>query len=346
MIEEKTEKTGPLLHISTSPHIFHKGGIPSIMLSVVMALVPAFIGSIFFFGFRSLLLTCTCVIAAVGAEWLAASLAKKPTTVHDFSAVVTGMLLAFSLPPGLPLWMAFLGGVFAATVAKTAFGGLGNNFINPALAGRCFLMISFPTAMTTWSAPLQGTIHGLTKGLDGISAATPLAYFKSALASGNFHPLDFQEALPRLFLGNVGGCTGETSALLLLAGAFFLGYKRIIGFGIPLFFIGTVFLLFWVFNGTGGFMTSEAFIVPFYQILSGGLLLGALFMAVDPVTTPITPWGRVVFGAGCGVLTFTFRVFGNTGEGVCYAILLMNCCTPLIEQWTRPRRYGEVKKSE
>ena len=340
------EKSGPLLHISASPHIVQKGNISSIMLSMVIALIPALIGSIFFFGFRSLLLACTCIAAAVGSEWLVTRLAKEPATVCNYSAVVTALLLAFSLPPNFPLWMAFLGGVFAIIVAKMAFGGLGKNFINPALAGRCFLMISFPAAMTTWSAPLQGSIHGLTNGLDGVSAATPIAYFNSALASGNFHPLDFQEALPHLFLGSIGGCTGETSALLLLAGAFFLWYKRIIGFGIPLFFIGTLFSLFWIFNGTGGFLTSEAFIIPFYQILSGGLFLGALFMANDPVTTPITPLGRIVFGAGCGVLTFIFRVFGNTGEGVCYAILLMNCCSPLIEQCTRPRRYGEVRKSE
>jgi electron transport complex protein RnfD len=147
-------------------------------------------------------------------------------------------------------------------------------------------------------------------------------------------------------MGNVGGCMGETSVVLLLAGALFLWYKHIIGFGIPLVFTGTVFLLFWMCNGTGQFMTSEAIIVPSYQVLSGGLMLGALFMAVDPVTTPITPWGRVLFGAGCGMLTFIFRKFGGSGEGVGYAILLMNCCTPLLERLTRPRRYGEVKQSE
>jgi electron transport complex protein RnfD len=346
MLENKSEKAESLLSISTSPHISHKGDVQSIMLSVSFALVPALIGSIFFFGIRSLILTCTCVAAAVGAEWCITSLAKKPTTINDYSAVLTGMLLAFSLPPALPLGMAIVGSVFAIIMAKMAFGGLGNNFINPALAGRCFLMISFPAAMSQWSVPLQGTIHGLTKGLDGVSAATPLAYFKGAMASGNFHPLDFQEVLPHLFLGNVGGCTWGTSALLLLAGALYLWYKRIIGFGIPLVFMGTAYLLFWISNGTGEFMTSEAFFVPSFQLLSGGIMLGALFMAADPVTTPITPWGRVIFGAGCGILTFFFRTFGGSADGVCYAILLMNCCTPLIERYTRPRRYGEVKKSE
>ena len=346
MTEETSGKTGSLLHISTSPHILHQGGIQSIMLSVALALVPAFIGSVIYFGAGSLLLTCTCVAATVGAEMLITSLAKKPITINDYSAVVTGTLLSFSLPPHLPLWMAFIGGVFAIVIAKMAFGGLGNNFINPALAGRAFLMLSFPAAMTQWIAPLHGTIHGLPIGLDGVSAATPLSFFSQALASGNFHPLDFQESLPRLFIGNVGGCLGETSAALLLAGALYLWYKRILGFGIPLVFIGTTFFLFWICNGTGAFLTSEAFIVPSYQVLSGGLMLGALFMAADPVTTPITPWGRVVFGAGCGIFTFIFRKFGGSVEGVGYAILLMNCCTPLIERCTRPRRYGEVKKNE
>jgi electron transport complex protein RnfD len=260
--------------------------------------------------------------------------------------VITGVLLAFSLPPGLPLWMAFTGSVFAIITAKMAFGGLGNNFINPALAGRAFLMLSFPAAMATWVAPFHGTLQGLSVELDGVSAATPLSYFKSALASGNFHPLDFQEGLFRLFMGNCGGCLGETSAALLLAGALFLWYKRILGFGIPLVFIGTFFFLFWLGNGTGELMTSDAFIVPFYQVFSGGLMLGALYMAADPVTTPVTPWGRVVFGAGCGILTFIFRKIGASAEGVGYAILLMNCFTPLIERYTRPKRYGEAKKSE
>jgi electron transport complex protein RnfD len=242
--------------------------------------------------------------------------------------------------------MAMLGSVFAIAVAKMAFGGLGNNFMNPALAGRAFLAISYPVAMTRWIAPLHGTIHGLSQGLDGISSATPLAYFKNALASGNFHPLDFQESLPNFLWGNVGGSVGETSAALLIVGALYLWYKRIIGLGIPLMFIGTVFLLSWLFNGTGYFFTSEAFIVPFYQVLAGGLILAALFMATDPVTTPITPRGRIVFGIGCGALTFALRKFGGSSEGVGYAVLLMNCCSPLIDSFVRPKRYGEVKQSE
>jgi Na+-translocating ferredoxin:NAD+ oxidoreductase subunit D len=340
------EKAASLLHVSASPHMLHHEDVRSVMLSVALALTPALVGSVFFFGIHALLLTCLCVAGAVGAEFTIARIAKKPPTINDLSAVVTGMLLALSLPPRLPLWMGFTGSVFAIVTAKMAFGGLGNNFINPALAGRAFLMLSFPVAMAQWAAPLRGTIHGLPVGLDGVSAATPLTYFKNALASGNFHPLDFQDGLFRLFLGNSGGCLGETSVALLLAGALYLWYKRIMGFGIPLVFIGTFFFLFWMGNGTGEFMTSDAFIVPFYHLFSGGLMLGALYMAADPVTTPVTPWGRVVFGAGCGILTFIFRKFGGSVEGVGSAILLMNCCTPLIERYTRPKRYGEVRTSE
>jgi Na+-translocating ferredoxin:NAD+ oxidoreductase subunit D len=347
MTEEQPSIAEPRLHLSTSPHILHKGGVPSIMLSVVIALSPAMIGSVvFFYGIRALVLTCVCCAAAVGAEWAITSFAKKESTIGDYSSLVTGILLAFSLPPDLPLWMAALGGIFAIVVAKMAFGGLGANFINPALAGRSFLMLSFPAAMTHWIAPLHGTMNGLSKELDGISAATPLVYFKNALASGNFHPLDFQEALPRLFWGNVGGCLGETSAALLFTGALFLLYKRIIGFRIPTAFLGTTFILFWIFNGTGEFLTSEAVIVPFYQLLSGGLILGALFMAADPVSTPITPSGRFIFGVGCGVLTFFIRKFGGYTEGVCFAILIMNCCTPLIERYTQPQRFSETTKNE
>jgi Na+-translocating ferredoxin:NAD+ oxidoreductase subunit D len=341
--EKEKPLAGSLLHISTSPHIRQKGEVPSIMLSVIIALTPAFIGSIFFFGIRSLALTFTCVASAVASEWLLPLIFKKQASFRDLSAVVTGMLLALSLPPTLPLWMAATGSVFAITVSKMAFGGLGNNFINPAFSGRAFLMISYPTAMTQWIAPLNGSINGLAQGLDGISNATPLMYYKNAIASGNFHPLDFQDVLPNIFWGNTGGCIGATSAALLILGALFLWYKRIIGFGIPASLIGTVFILSWIFNGTGYFLTSEALIVPFYQILTGGIMLGGLFMANDPVTRPISVSGRLVFGTCCGALTFFLRKFGGSPEGICYAILLMNCCTPLIDKTLRPKRYGEVK---
>jgi len=347
MPSETPMPASALLHVSTSPHIRQKGEVPSIMLSVVGALCPAFIGSLFFFGFNALLLMLTSVAAAVVAEWGLRRAFKQKSSVGDYSAIVTGMLLALSLPPTLAPWMAAVGSVFAVIVVKMAFGGIGNNFMNPALAGRAFLLISYPAAMTHWTAPLHGTICGLARGgMDVVSGATPLAYFNNAAASGNFHPLDFQESLPNLFWGACGGCSGETSAALLLLGALYLWYKRIIGFTIPVAFIGTVFIASWLFNGTGYFFTSEAFIVPFYQLFSGGLMLGALFMATDPVTTPITLPGRILFGLGCGGLTWMLRKYGGSPEGVCFAILLMNCCAPLIDKCIRPRYYGEMRKSE
>jgi electron transport complex protein RnfD len=238
--------------------------------------------------------------------------------------------------------MVAIGSVFAVGVAKMAFGGLGSNFINPALAGRAFLMASYPSAMTRFAPTTFGSISGI----DALSSATPLAHFKTAMAEGSFQALDFQEALKELFLGNVGGCLGETSALALLIGGVLLLYKRIIKLRIPLFYIGTVFLLSWLFNGTGDFFTSGAIIVPFYQILAGGLFLGAFFMATDMVTTPITPRGKMIFAIGCGLLTFVIRKFGGYPEGVSYSILIMNLFVPLIERYTRPGIYGEVKRRD
>ena len=334
--EEKVE----LLHISTSPHIRHPGSVPKVMMWVMIALVPSIIASYLFFGWRAIFLTCVGITSAVLTEWLVTLLMKKPSTIRDFSAVITGILLAFNVPPSLPWWMVAIGAAFAIGVAKMAFGGLGGNFINPALAGRAFLMASYPAAMTSFTAPKLGTISGL----DGITSATPLAHFKISMMNGSFQALDFQDALYNLFTGNVGGCIGETSAIALLLGAMILWYKRIIGFAIPLFYIGTVFVLFWLFNGTGDLFTSGAIIIPTYQVLAGGLLLGAFFMATDMVTSPITPNGKIVFGIGCGVLTFVIRKFGGYPEGVSYSILLMNLLVPLIEKYTRPRIYGRVKK--
>jgi electron transport complex protein RnfD len=194
--------------------------------------------------------------------------------------------------------------------------------------------------MTSFAAPLRGFIDGI----DGVSGATPLAHMRSALASGSFQPLDFQEALPNLFMGGVGGCLGETSVAALLLGVVILWYKRIDGFRIPASYVCTVFLLSWLFNGTGDLFTSEALIVPFYHLCAGGLMLGALFMATDMATSPITPLAKVLFGTGCGVLTFVIRRFGGYPEGVSYSILLMNCLVPLLGRVTRPKRYGEIKR--
>lgn len=336
------ELNRPLLNISVSPHIRHAVSVPSVMMNVVFALVPAFIASIYFFGIRSITLTAVSIISALATEWFIVKfLLKKPSTLGDFSALVTGILFAFNLPPDLPLWMAALGAFFSIAVAKWTFGGLGNNFINPALAGRAFLLASYPVEMTKFSLTRFGAINGLP---DGISSATPLAAIKNSMRTGSFEALDFQEALQDLFFGNVGGCIGETSAIALILGAIFLMYKHIIGLRVPLTYISTVFLLFWIFNGnTTDLLSTEALTVGAYHILAGGLMLGALFMATDMVTSPITPFGKVIFGFGCGVLTFVIRKFGGYPEGVSYSILLMNLVVPLIDRYTRPKIYGKAK---
>jgi len=331
------------LNLSSSPHIRHPESVPDIMRWVVIALCPALIASILFFGWRAIFLTCVSVIFAVLTEYAITRLARKPNTIGDYSAIITGILLAFNVSPILPWWMMALGSIFSVGVAKMAFGGLGSNFINPALAGRAFLMASYPAAMTRWCAP-EGIIKGTHSGFDGMTSATPLALFKTAVADGSFANLNFQDALGNLFIGNVGGCIGETSAVALLIGAIILWYKRIIGFRIPFIYIGTVFLLFWLFNGTGSLFSPTAITIPLFQILSGGLFLGAFFMATDMVTSPITPGGKVYFALGCGVLTFIIRKFGGYPEGVSYSILIMNLFVPLIERYTRPSIYGKVNK--
>jgi|WetSurMetagenome_2_1015567.scaffolds.fasta_scaffold00672_10 Na+-translocating ferredoxin:NAD+ oxidoreductase subunit D len=335
-----------LLYVSAPPHIRQTESVPTIMLSVIIALVPGLVASGVYFGIHALMLVAASVASTVGTEAALCQLFKKPLSVGDFSSVVTGLLLAFMLPPGLPFWMAAAGGVFAVAVVKMPFGGLGGNLVNPALAARAFLMVSFPAAMSSFVQPAHGTLFGMPRGLDGVTAATPLVYFKNAMASGNYHPLDLQDAVTGLFLGTTGGCLGATSGLAVLLGAIFLLYRGIARFKIPLSFLGSVFILNWIFNGTGDMFSTEAFVVPLYQILAGGVMLGAFFLAADPVTTPITAIGRVLFGVGCGVITFLLRKFGGHPDGVCWAILLMNFCVPLFDGLGRPKRFGKRKKRE
>jgi electron transport complex protein RnfD len=335
-----------LLHVSTPPHSRQRVTLPGLMLSVIVALVPAIAASVIFFGPRALLVIAVCVLATTGTESLLCLIFRKKQTLYNFSAVVSGLLLALSLPPSLPLWMAVAGSVFAIAVTKMAFGGLGHNIVNPALAGRAFLMLSFPAAMSAWTVPAHGSLFGMSRGLDGITAATPLVYFKSAMMSGNFNPLDLQETLVSLFFGNVGGCLGATSALAICVGVMFLFYRGIIRFRAPVSFIGTVFLFFWVFSGADDILSTEAIIVALYQSLCGGMLLGAFFFAADPVTSPMTPLGKIFFGVGCGLLTCLIRKFGGYPDGVCFAILLMNLATPILDKIGRPRHYGEVKRHD
>ncbi len=335
----------PQLHISSSPHIRDSRSVPHIMRDVVIALIPTLIASYIFFGVRAILVSVTAVISAVLTEQIiAGAMLKRRGDIRDWSAVITGILIAGNMPVGAPLWMAAIASVFAIAVAKWTFGGLGNNFINPALAGRAFLMASYPAEMTG-SIFTQGNSLGkvpeLLAGVDGISGATPLAALPEMITKG----IDIQSSLPALFWGNVGGCLGETSVLAILIGAVFLLYRRVIGFTIPVTYIFTVFILFLVFNGIKGAspLSSDALSVATFHILSGGLFFGAVFMATDMVTSPITIKGQFIFALGAGILTFTIRKFGGYPEGVSYSILLMNLLTPLIDRYVKPRVYGTEK---
>ncbi|MCL2219443.1 MAG: RnfABCDGE type electron transport complex subunit D [Chitinispirillia bacterium] len=365
MDEQKLET--PHLHLSNAPHIRAQFSVPLMMKAVLLALLPAVIASGVFFGTGALLLIAVCVVSAVGAEYLANIIMRRRQTIGDYSAVLTGVLVALNVPPSMPLWMGALGSVFAIIVAKMVFGGLGCNFINPALAGRVFLIASYPAPMTSFPATKFGSINGLdaqsltsslhdwsilppdaansasiSAAVDAITSATPLEAIKSTFVLDSYaaNILEFQKALTDLFFGNVGGCLGETSALALLVGGIFLMATRIIDFRVPLFYILTVFALFWATNGTGTYFTAESIITPTFHVLAGGLFLGAFFMATDPVTSPITPNGRIIFGVGCGLLTFVIRKYGGYPEGVSFAIVLMNLVVPLIDRCTRPAIYG------
>jgi len=315
------------LLVSASPHIRSDISIPKVMWMVVISLIPAFIGSVWFFGLRAVLLTVLSIASAVASEAITEKAFGRPITIKDGSAVITGILLAFNLPPGVPFWVPIVGSAFAIIIVKQLFGGLGYNFLNPALAARAFLMVSWPSLMTgKWLAPRTGYLAGF----DAITQATPLNLLKNGPPSVIPH-LNSAEVLKNLFFGNVGGCIGETSALLLLIGAGVLFAYKIIDYRIPLSYIATVFILTWVLPTPAS---------PLFHLLAGGLILGAFFMATDYTTTPVTPKGRWIFGIGCGVITVMIRLWGGYPEGVSYSILLMNVATPLIDRLTRPRRFG------
>ncbi len=334
-------------YISSSPHIKDVDSIPKIMYSVVIALLPAGAGAIYFFGIHALWIILVSIASALLTESLFQLVLKRPNTIADGSAIVTGILLAYNLPSGIPFWLPAVGAFVGIAVGKMAFGGLGYNPMNPALIGRAFLMASWPVYMTVFKTiPRAGTLSGI----DAITNATPLNVFKHAREILTHTPEHTTEQITRaaqavsqlysshgaLFFGRVGGCLGETSAVLLLIGAAFLMYKRIIGWKIPFTYIGTVALLTWIFGGTDGLFTGNAL----FHILSGGLILGAFFMATDMVTTPVTFKGRLIFGTGCGIITVIIRLWGGYPEGVSYSILLMNLTTPLLDKYTKPKVFG------
>lgn len=310
-----------LLHVSSNPHIRAKDTTSSIMLDVIIAMLPATIFGIYNFGFRAFLLIVTCIVACVASEGIYEYFMHKTLTIKDLSAVVTGILLALNLPVALPIWMAVVGSVFAIIIVKQLFGGIGQNFMNPALGARCFLLLSFTGPMTNFTCQY----------LDGVSGATPLAVLKNGGSPDLFD----------LFTGTVAGTIGETSAIALIIGGVYLIIRNVISFRIPVFYIGTVA----IFTCIYAIITGQQDITYFVgaHIFGGGLLLGAFFMATDYVTSPITPIGQVVFGIILGILTSVFRLFGPSAEGVSYAIIFSNLLVPLIERVTWPKAFGIVK---
>lgn len=370
------------LYVSSSPHVMAKDTVQKIMIDVVISLIPAIIASIYFFGFRAGWIILITVAACLVTEWVIQVLLKKPVTIADGSAVVTGILLAFNLPAEIPWWLPVIGSVFAIGIGKHCFGGLGYNPMNPALLGRAFLLASWPTHMTIFKTIPQ-TPGATLSGISAITGATPLnvmkqaqavlkaqgkrEYFENliqtasdstvvqqaqfALSKITIYPIEkvneareaiqqLSDATSNFFFGNIGGCLGETSVLALLIGAAYLLYKKHIGLKIPLVYIGTVAGLAWIFGGADGLFTGDWL----FHILTGGLILGAFYMATDMVTSPVTYWGQIIFAFGCGVITVIIRLVGGYPEGVSYSILLMNLTVPLLNRYTRPRIFGEVKQ--
>jgi electron transport complex protein RnfD len=323
--------------VSSSPHAHSGSSVQRIMLDVIIALVPAMAAATWFFGWDAIRLISACVLACVAAEGVSRKWMGRDLGVEDLSAVITGILLAFNLPPSLPTWMAVVGSVFAIVICKQLFGGIGYNPFNPALAGRVMLLISFPVFMTTWStwcipAPLA---------VDAITTATPLGLVKTAIATTGELPFTFNGATAlQLLAGNQNGCIGEVSAAALLLGGLYMLVRRCISWHIPVTYLGTVAL----FSAILWLQHPQQNLNPGFHMLAGGLMLGAIFMATDMVTSPVTKRGMIVFGVGCGVLTMLIRKWGGYPEGVSFAILLMNAVTPLINRATRPRVFGAVKK--
>jgi len=338
-----TSKAGAIalekeLLVTSSPHLKSNESVQRIMLDVIIALTPAMIGSVYFFGINALKLILISIASCIFFEALIQKTLKRPVTINDLSAVITGILLAFNLPANAPWWLPIIGSAFAIIVVKQLFGGLGSNFMNPALAARAMLLASWPQHMSTFT----GTRPDVT------ATATPLAIMKYGMSADAGASATVEAAtsasssagaqLPSLidmFIGKIPGAIGETSALLLLIGAVYLIIRQVIDWKIPVFYIGTTFVML-VLLGV------EPDLLP-YHILGGGLILGAFYMATDYASSPVTPLGRIIFAVGAGILTAIIRVLGHYPEGVSYSILLMNVAAPLIEKYTRPKVFGEVK---
>jgi len=329
-----------LLTVSGSPHVFDQMSVKKIMWGVVIALIPAMLVSFWYFGIGAILITLLAVFFCVLFEYLIQTLImKEPPTIGDGSAVITGILLAFNVPSSLPIWQLVIGCVVAIGIAKMSYGGLGKNPFNPALVGRVFLLISFPVDMTSWPLPVSNRFV-LT---DAITGPTSLGILKEGLLNKETVP-DIMSKLPdytQMFIGDIGGSLGEVSAIALIIGGVFMLYKKIITWPIPVSYILSVF----IFTGILYLINPDLYINPVFHLLAGGLMLGAIFMVKDMVTSPMTRNGMLVFGLGCGILTVLIRVFGAYPEGVSFAILIMNACVPLLNRGFKPKRFGEVVKN-
>ena len=323
---------GNILTVSPSPHIHSDDSTQKIMYRVVYAMIPALAWSVFVFGLDALRVTLIAVAACLAFEYIIQKyLLKIKPVITDGSALITGILLAFNVPSNLPWWIIVVGSLVSVGIAKLSFGGLGNNIFNPALVGRIFMLISFPVQMTSWPVNARS-------GIDAVTSATPLSIIKEGISNGT--PIsEITQKLPTTFdmlLGNIGGSLGEISALLLIVGGLYMLWKKVITWHIPVSIILTVAVvaaIFWMINPT-------TYINPVYHVLTGGLMLGAIFMATDMVTSPMNPKGQIIYGVGIGLITISIRMFGAYPEGISFAILIMNAVTPLINTYVKPKRFG------
>ena len=322
---------------TSNPHIRSSETTRSIMLDVIIAMLPALVWAVIWFGVKALTLTAVSVIGCMFWEWLYRKLMKKPQSVGDLSAVVTGMLLAFVCPVTTPYWMIIIGGFFSIIVVKQLFGGIGKNFVNPALAGRAFLLGSYAGVMTTWIDATQNKAPLMGSTADIVTAATPLAYMKT----GNMAGLTETYSVMDMFLGKTGGSLGEISAAMLILGGLYLIWRKVINWQTPVAYIATVAVLTFLFPKQGSGLEWML-----YSVFGGGLFLGAFFMATDYATSPVTKKGQLIFGIGCGLFTVLIRYFGSYNEGVCYSIMVMNLCVALIDKYTKPTRFGVVKSDK
>jgi len=326
--EERTNTMSEKFLVTSSPHIHSDFKTSSIMLDVIIALIPAGLAGIFYFGIKCLLIITTSIASCVVFEFLWNKFMKQKTTVGDLSAVVTGLLLAYNMPPTIPVWMVVVGSFFAIIIVKQFFGGIGNNFMNPALAARAFMLASWAGFMapSVWQSPSL-------MGMDSLTGATPLSMLKEG-----GEQLKNMPGMERLFMGDIEGCIGETSACLLLIGGLYLWMRGVIKARIPVSFIATVAVCTFLFGGADSL--GDRVQMMGWHVLSGGLFLGAIFMATDYTTSPVTPKGQIIMGIGCGLITSLIRLKGGYPEGTTYAILLMNVLTPLIDRYTAPRVFG------